>query len=243
MNEAEYINTVSGSVYGQVLQARTVTADTIVLQASERRGRVPRQLPPPGRTWVDRVDELERLDRLLATAGPTRVVVTGLGGVGKTGLAVRWLDAHHERYPDGVLHIDLNGWSGHPPPATPQVLAGWLRALGIAADDLPGEVAELVALYRTVTADKAVAVLVDNAAPPSRCSPWYPPRRAARSWSPAATASPDWPSRASATSTSTAFPPPPAPSSWPACSTKTVNLSARSCCTPWPPAVTGTHWP
>ncbi|MFD0204067.1 MULTISPECIES: hypothetical protein [Saccharothrix] len=174
MNEAEYINTVSGSVYGQVLQARTVTADTIVLQASERRGRVPRQLPPPGRTWVDRVDELERLDRLLATVSPTRVVVTGLGGVGKTGLAVRWLDAHHERYPDGVLHIDLNGWSGHPPPATPQVLAGWLRALGIAADDLPGEVAELVALYRTVTADKAVAVLVDNARSAEQVQPLVP---------------------------------------------------------------------
>jgi tetratricopeptide (TPR) repeat protein len=163
MNEAEHINTVSGSVHGQVLQARTVTADTIVLHAPEHRVPVPRQLPPPAHTWVDRVDELERLDRLLTTAGPTRVVVTGLGGVGKTGLAVRWLDGHYERHPDGVLHVDLNGWSGHPPPATAQVLAGWLRALGVAADDLPGEVAELVALYRTVTSDKAVAMLVDNA--------------------------------------------------------------------------------
>jgi hypothetical protein len=143
MNEAEHINTVSGSVHDQALQAGTVTADTIVAQASRPRVPVPRQLPPPARTWVDRADELERLDRLLATAGPTRVVVIDLGGVGKTGLAVRWLDAHHERHPDGVLHVDLNGWSGHPPPATPQVLAGWLRALGVAADDLPGEAAEL----------------------------------------------------------------------------------------------------
>jgi len=76
----------------------------------------------------------------------------------KTGLAVRWLDAHHGRHPDGVLHVDLNGWSGHPPPAISYVLAGWLRALGVAADDLPGDAAELVALYRTITADKAVAV-------------------------------------------------------------------------------------
>jgi tetratricopeptide (TPR) repeat protein len=174
MNEAEHINTVSGSVHGQVLQARTVTAETIVLHAPEHRVPVPRQLPPPAHTWVDRADELERLDRLLTTAGPTRVVVTGLGGVGKTCLAVRWLDGHHERHPDGVLHVDLNGWSGHPPPATAQVLAGWLRALGVAADDLPGEVAELVALYRTVTSDKAVAVLVDNVRSAEQVEPLVP---------------------------------------------------------------------
>lgn len=174
MKKTECVNTVSGSVHGQVLQAHTVTADTIVLHAPENRVQVPRQLPPPTRIWVDRADELERLDRLLTTAGPTRVVVTGLGGVGKTGLAVRWLDAHHERHPDGVLHVDLNGWSGHPPPTTSQVLAGWLRALGVAADDLPGEAAELVALYRTATADKAVAVLVDNAHSAEQVQPLVP---------------------------------------------------------------------
>ena len=88
MKKAEYVNTVSGSVHGQVLQAHTVTADTIVLHAPEHRVPVPRQLPPPARIWVDRADEWKRLDRLLTTAGPTWVVVTGLGGVGKTGLAV-----------------------------------------------------------------------------------------------------------------------------------------------------------
>ena len=174
MKKAEYVNTVSGSVHGQVLQAHTVTADTIVLHAPEHRVPVPRQLPPPARIWVDRADEWKRLDRLLTTAGPTWVVVTGLGGVGKTGLAVRWLDAHHERHPDGVLYVDLNGWSGHPPPTTPQVLAGWLRALGVAVDDLPGEADELVALYRTVTADKAVAVLVDNARSAEQVQPLVP---------------------------------------------------------------------
>ncbi|MCP2243516.1 hypothetical protein [Lentzea aerocolonigenes] len=174
MKKAVHRNTVSGTVYGQVVQARTVTADTIVLNSSERRVLVPRQLPPPTRTWVDRADELDRLDRLLTTADPTRVVVTGLGGVGKTGLAVRWLDAHHELHPDGVLHTDLNGWSGHLPPVTGQVLAGWLRALGVAADDLPGEAAELIGLYRTVTAGKAIAVLVDNARSAEQVRPLIP---------------------------------------------------------------------
>ncbi|XVS61892.1 hypothetical protein ACQPYE_26885 [Actinosynnema sp. CA-299493] len=171
MSRAQHINSIAGTVVGPVFQTHTVTAETIVLHAHDRRLPVLRQLPPPARTWVDRAEELDRLDRLLAAAGAMRVVLTGLGGVGKTCLAVRWLDRHHDRHPDGVLHIDLNGWSGHPPPTTGQVLAGWLRALGVAADDLPGNVAALSALYRTVTSDKALAVLIDNARFATRCSP------------------------------------------------------------------------
>ncbi|WP_158852883.1 hypothetical protein [Saccharothrix deserti] len=162
MSGAQHVNSIAGTVVGPVVQAHTVTAETIVLHAHDRRMPVPRRLPPPARTQVDRAEELDRLDRLLAAAGATRVVVAGLGGVGKIGLAVRWLDRHHDRHPDGVLHVDLNGWSGHPPPTTGQVLAGWLRALGVAADDLPADVAELTALYRTVTSDKALAVLIDD---------------------------------------------------------------------------------
>jgi hypothetical protein len=63
----------TGRASRRFTSARTVTADTIVLHAPEHRVSVPRQLPPPARTWVDRAEELERLDRLLTTADPTRV--------------------------------------------------------------------------------------------------------------------------------------------------------------------------
>ncbi|MFI7676346.1 NB-ARC domain-containing protein [Actinophytocola sp. NPDC049390] len=174
MSGAEQVNSVEGTVVGAVLQARTVTADTIVMQAPSTRVPVPRQLPPPVRTWVDRTVELERLDTLLAAAEPVRVVVTGLAGVGKTGLAVRWLDRHREHFRDGVLHVDLNGWSGHTPPTTRQVLAGWLRALGLSADEVPGDLAELTALYRTMTSDRTLAVLVDNARSTEQVQPLVP---------------------------------------------------------------------
>lgn len=40
MNEAEQVSTMSGPVYGPVLQARTITTDTIVLHTRKARCRV-----------------------------------------------------------------------------------------------------------------------------------------------------------------------------------------------------------
>lgn len=89
--------------------------------------------------------------------------LAGTAGVGKTALATRWLHSYRASHPDGALYADLGG-SEPGGPANPQhVLASWLRALGVAPADFPAEFAELAALYRTVTADKALVVLADNA--------------------------------------------------------------------------------
>jgi tetratricopeptide (TPR) repeat protein len=55
---------------------------------------VPGVIPPATRYFTGRQQLLEELDRLLATEGV--VVLAGLGGVGKTQLAVHWLRSHED---------------------------------------------------------------------------------------------------------------------------------------------------
>ncbi len=162
MTEPGHRNDVDGTVSGSVLQARTVIAHTIAVGQPAARMPTPHQLPHPHPVWANRARELATLDELAARATSTRALLTGLAGIGKTELAVRWLLGQRAVHPDGELYADLSAWRDQPPVRPHQVLAGWLRAFGIPPDDLPDDSAELTALFRSVTADKLLLVLVDN---------------------------------------------------------------------------------
>src|SRR5207248_2630275 len=162
---------LGGTVHGSAVLARDISAGTIILHSTHPTATVarrPQQLPLPGRAWVNREPELATLDQLAAGPRPTRIVLAGMGGVGKTALATHWLRQRQSQYPGGALYADLGGWSGRPTPPPEQVLAGWLRALGVPADDIPHGLTELEALYRTVTADLPLLILVDNATNPAQ---------------------------------------------------------------------------
>ncbi len=94
----------------------------------------------------------------------TLAVIVGLGGAGKTSLALRWLHRVRDRFPDGQLYADLGG---HRPGAAeqPGAVLGWfLRSLGTAPDRVPVDVAEQAAAWRSLTDGRRLAVLLDNAA-------------------------------------------------------------------------------
>lgn len=177
MSMERHRNNLDGAVDGTVLQAQTVTADTIVMHAPDSNYaalRTPRQLPLATTNWVDREDEFAKLRRFMSAPGATRIALTGLGGVGKTALAVQWLHDCRDSHPDGALYADLGGWSSGGPTTPQAVLAAWLRALGVPVDDLPVDLNELAALYRTVTADRALVVLADNAISVAQVRPLLP---------------------------------------------------------------------
>jgi tetratricopeptide (TPR) repeat protein len=127
---------------------------------------VPRQLRPPPPHFTDRTTEVAALARMAAASdrrGPAVVVISGQGGIGKSALALRWLHAVADEFPDGQLYADLAVTAGTEPAALPSVLSGFLRALGVASERVPPDLGEAAALFRSLTADKRLAVLVENA--------------------------------------------------------------------------------
>ena len=135
-------------------------------------GLVPRpavaQLPAAVSGFTGRKDDLDQLDRLLLDprdpAGGGRIVlVSGAPGVGKTALAVQWAHQAAGWFPDGQLYVDLRGYDPDQPVAAADALAGFLRALGLAGDAIPYDLAERAAAYRTALAGRRLLVVLDNA--------------------------------------------------------------------------------
>ncbi|WBB73061.1 tetratricopeptide repeat protein [Micromonospora sp. WMMD1128] len=103
------------------------------------------------------------LDGYLAERGNLVAVLFGPGGVGKSALARQWAHGRLDRFADGQLYADLRGFSGTEPLDPGVVLSAFLRALGVAPDRIPPHLAEQVTLYRTVTADRSLLVVLDDA--------------------------------------------------------------------------------
>ena len=132
---------------------------------------MPQQLPPAPGVFVSRVDELTELDRWREHEDrQLLVVVSGPGGVGKTSLALRWLHDSRDRFPDGQLYVDLGA---HTEAAQPdEVLEWFLGALGV--EVVPPSLAQRQALFRSLTADRSFAILLDNAASAAQVRPLLP---------------------------------------------------------------------
>lgn len=165
-------NELGGSVHGNAVLAGTVhggiqiRADTPSALVREPHP-PPWQLPAPA-TMTDREAEVARLEhfRLRSTEDGRSMLtaVSGLGGVGKTTLALSWLHGLRSEFPGGQLYADLGAQSpgGVADPA--EVLSRFLRGLGLPAHQVPRAVEERVALYRSLTAERRMVVLLDDAA-------------------------------------------------------------------------------
>jgi DNA-binding SARP family transcriptional activator/tetratricopeptide (TPR) repeat protein len=146
---------------------------------------VPAQLPPDIRGFTGRRAELDALDELAAMpraaangAGERPLpigIVAGVAGVGKTGLALHWGHRARHRFPDGQLYADLRGYDAHQEPLPPAaVLDGFLRALGVPGDHVPGGLDERAALFRSVLHGRQMLIVLDNARTPEQVRPLLP---------------------------------------------------------------------
>jgi tetratricopeptide (TPR) repeat protein len=130
----------------------------------------PSQLPPPTQL-TGRAGDLEAMD---AARGSRVIVITGQPGVGKTALAVYWGHQVQSDFPDGVLFADLHGYAPDGPASPREELARFLRALGIDSQQLPADLAELTAMYRSLTVDRRLLVVLDDALTAAQVIPLLP---------------------------------------------------------------------
>jgi DNA-binding SARP family transcriptional activator/DNA-binding XRE family transcriptional regulator len=141
---------------------------------------VPRELPAPPRGFTGRASELQRLSELPERDPEDSInvpiaVLTGMAGIGKTGLAVHWAHAVADRYPDGQLFVNLKGFSPSGAPVTPaEALNGFLTALSIPPVRIPADTDGKAALYRSLLVGRRILIVLDNAREAEQVRPLLP---------------------------------------------------------------------
>jgi len=164
----------------------TAGAGASAASAARAEARGPRSVPPPAQLPADvadftgRADQVKHLCDVLSSAsadddpGVVRIaLVAGSGGLGKTSLAVHAAHRVSASFPDGQLYVDLLGATPQPvPPA--DVLARFLRDLGVDGREIPVDEDERAARYRTVLAGRRILVVLDNARDAAQVRPLLP---------------------------------------------------------------------
>jgi hypothetical protein len=133
------------------------------------------QLPADVADFAGRAAQMEKLLGVLGAPGGRVAIsaIDGMGGLGKTALAVHVAHRLTARYPDGQVVIDMAG-TGAASLTPAQGLARVIRAFEPLMQ-LPEAVAELRPLYLSVLRGKRVLLILDNALDGDQVAPLVPP--------------------------------------------------------------------
>ncbi|MET8757639.1 BTAD domain-containing putative transcriptional regulator [Lentzea sp. NPDC004782] len=118
----------------------------------------PQQLPLDVPLFVGHEDKLAALDT--STAQPGVVVVSGVGGVGKTALTVHWAHSRRAHFP-GVLFVDMQGFSDGALVNAASVVDRFLQGLGVPPDRIANPEHRLAKL-QSVLSGRRLLVILDN---------------------------------------------------------------------------------
>ncbi len=139
-----------------------------------------RELPRDIEGFVGREAELRGILGVLApgdgSADPAPLwTIDGMAGVGKTVLAVHAAHLLAPHYPDGQLFTDLHGYTDGQPPTDPAVaLEALLRVIGVVGAQVPDDLDERAALWRSELAGRRLIIVLDNAAAAATVRPLIP---------------------------------------------------------------------
>ncbi|MGW6535040.1 BTAD domain-containing putative transcriptional regulator [Streptomyces sp. NPDC055051] len=136
----------------------------------------PAQLPATVADFTGRAAFVRELGARLSTAEGSVMAVSalaGIGGVGKTTLAVHVAHEARPHFPDGQLYVDLQG-AGARAAAPETVLGSFLRALGTPDSAIPDALEDRAALYRSTLDGRRVLILLDNARDAAQIRPLLP---------------------------------------------------------------------
>jgi tetratricopeptide (TPR) repeat protein len=131
------------------------------------------QLPPPPREFVGRGKEMTDLLQAVEESSVTIWGLQGLGGVGKTALALKLAERLEPEYPDAQFYLELEGTSKQPLPVG-EAMAHVIRAYHPKAQ-LPEDERSLQTIYLSALKGKKALLLMDNAASREQILPLIPP--------------------------------------------------------------------
>ncbi|MBT2469732.1 winged helix-turn-helix domain-containing protein [Streptomyces sp. ISL-66] len=135
------------------------------------------QLPAPPGEFVGRAEQTAYVRSVLESdrRRTTLAVISGMPGVGKTGLALHVAEQLQGEFPDGQLYLNLHGASAGMVPVTPaDALAVLLLGLGVDSRRIPCDVGAASALLRSAMSDTRTLLLLDDAASVSQVRPLLP---------------------------------------------------------------------
>ncbi|WP_157983509.1 AAA family ATPase, partial [Nocardiopsis sp. TNDT3] len=184
-------NTLTGNPSGTVVQAGTVhggVGNTTHIHQGPVAPKALDAVPGPPDRFIGRAQDLEQITARLDPATTPRSVVvsvlSGMGGVGKTALALKaaqvawasgWFCAH--------LFVDLRGYApGAEPLSAEAALDVLLRQMGVNPQDIPAGAQERASFYRSALASltgadeqgRPVLIVADNANSVSQVRPLLP---------------------------------------------------------------------
>jgi hypothetical protein len=157
-------------------QTNIYHADQVIVQpfGSAAASLVPQQIRRPPPDFTGREDEIQDIIEIF-DGGATVIGVRGLGGIGKTALALVLANRLKDRFPDGQLFVDMQGMSKSPL-RPDDGMAHVIRSYRGADAPLPKDLNGLSGLYQSVLSGKEVLILLDNAAGREQVEPFLPPK-------------------------------------------------------------------
>lgn len=131
-------------------------------------------LPPPPTTFVGRVADLETLREMRAQSGTAVITgLRGMGGIGKTALALVLAHEWKDQYPAAQIWLDGRGTHANPPSAA-ALLAQAIQAFQPDRKP-PEERRELETLYYSLLQHHPSLIVLDNASSAEQAGGLTPP--------------------------------------------------------------------
>jgi tetratricopeptide (TPR) repeat protein len=132
-------------------------------------------IPDPPSDFIGRNEEL---NELLAgySAGKNIIGLRGIGGVGKTALALKLAQSIKDRYPDGQILVDMMGTTN---PISPMEAMAFVIRSYHRNEKIPESEAEVKDRYLEVLNGKRVLILLDNASDDKQVIKLIPPKSCA----------------------------------------------------------------
>jgi tetratricopeptide (TPR) repeat protein len=137
------------------------------------------QLRAPVGDFVGREKEIADLLATLRGGGSAAITgISGMGGIGKTELALYVAERLRDAYTDAQLVLDMRGTDDAPrDPA--DALASCIRGFVGLEQRLPDDLGELKRLYTSALEGKRALILLDNARDNAQVRPLLPPKGSA----------------------------------------------------------------